>query len=118
MDISVIVPVYNEDESIGELREWIGKVMQDNNFSYEIIMIDGRFFALNGWNGLDYAHCWECKSKFEAMDDKEHCLKPIHGYETAAGIAMMNEMNDLDEDSDEWQKNSEYLTSVVSYEVW
>ena len=40
MDISVIVPVYNEDESIGELREWIAKVMQDNNFSYEIIMID------------------------------------------------------------------------------
>ena len=37
MDISVIVPVYNEDESIGELREWIAKVMQDNNFSYEII---------------------------------------------------------------------------------
>ncbi|MBO4772764.1 MAG: glycosyltransferase, partial [Bacteroidales bacterium] len=40
MDISVIVPVYNEDESIGELREWIDKVMKSNNFSYEIIMID------------------------------------------------------------------------------
>jgi glycosyltransferase involved in cell wall biosynthesis len=40
MDISVIVPVYNEDESIGELRDWIAKVMDANNFSYEIIMID------------------------------------------------------------------------------
>ena len=40
MDISVIVPVYNEDESIPELREWIAKVMADNGFSYEIIMVD------------------------------------------------------------------------------
>lgn len=40
MDISVIVPVYNEYESIGELRDWIAKVMEANNFSYEIIMID------------------------------------------------------------------------------
>ncbi len=95
----------------------VGFWQKDTN-GIEIIKIDGRFFALNGWNGIDYAHCWECKSKFEAMDDKEHCLKPIHGYETAAGIAMMNKMNDLDEDSDEWQKNSEYLTSIVSYEVW
>jgi len=40
MDISVIVPVYNEDESIPELREWIARVMDENNFSYEIIMVD------------------------------------------------------------------------------
>lgn len=40
MDISVIVPVYNEDESIPELREWIARVMNENNFSYEIIMVD------------------------------------------------------------------------------
>ncbi len=40
MDISVIVPVYNEDESIGELRDWITKVMEANSFSYEVIMID------------------------------------------------------------------------------
>lgn len=40
MDISVIVPVYNEDESIPELRQWIDKVMTENNFDYEIIMVD------------------------------------------------------------------------------
>ncbi|MBO4244626.1 MAG: glycosyltransferase family 2 protein [Bacteroidales bacterium] len=40
MDISVIVPVYNEDESIPELRQWIDKVMAENNFDYEIIMVD------------------------------------------------------------------------------
>ncbi len=40
MDISVIVPIYNEDESLPELKEWITKVMIENNFSYEIIMVD------------------------------------------------------------------------------
>ncbi len=40
MDISVIVPLFNEDESIGELTAWIEQVMNANNFSYEVIMID------------------------------------------------------------------------------
>lgn len=40
MDISVIVPIYNEDESIPELKDWITRVMQENKFSYEIIMVD------------------------------------------------------------------------------
>ena len=39
-DISVIIPVYNEDESIRELSEWIHRVMQQHNFSYEVIMVD------------------------------------------------------------------------------
>lgn len=40
MDISVVVPLYNEDESIPELMEWIARVMKENNFSYEVLMID------------------------------------------------------------------------------
>ena len=40
MQISVIVPVYNEEESIPELTEWINRIMVENNFSYEILMID------------------------------------------------------------------------------
>ncbi len=40
MDISVVIPLLNEDESIKELHDWIAKVMQSNNFSYEIIFID------------------------------------------------------------------------------
>lgn len=40
MNISVIIPLYNEDESLPELAAWIDKVMQTNNFTYEIIMID------------------------------------------------------------------------------
>ncbi|HMQ00942.1 MAG TPA: glycosyltransferase, partial [Cyclobacteriaceae bacterium] len=35
MDISVVIPLYNEDESIRELSEWIHRIMQANKFSYE-----------------------------------------------------------------------------------
>ena len=40
MDISVIVPLFNEAESLPVLHEWIVRVMRENNFSYEIIFIN------------------------------------------------------------------------------
>ena len=39
-DISVVIPLLNEEESLPELSGWIKKVMEDHNFSYEIIFID------------------------------------------------------------------------------
>lgn len=40
MDLSIIIPLFNEDESLPELSAWIEKVMQAHQFSYEVIMID------------------------------------------------------------------------------
>ncbi|MCI9607127.1 MAG: glycosyltransferase family 2 protein [Muribaculaceae bacterium] len=40
MDISVIVPLYNEAESLPELESWIARVMQENSFTYEILFIN------------------------------------------------------------------------------
>ncbi|HVX26251.1 MAG TPA: glycosyltransferase family 2 protein [Parafilimonas sp.] len=40
MDISVVIPLFNEDESLPELSEWITRVMNENYFSYEVIMVD------------------------------------------------------------------------------
>ena len=40
MDISVIVPAYNERESLPELTAWIARVMQEHAYSYEVIIID------------------------------------------------------------------------------
>ncbi|MGM5470900.1 glycosyltransferase family 2 protein [Flavobacteriaceae bacterium LMO-SS05] len=40
MNISVVIPLLNEQESLTELHDWIAKVMQSNRFSYEIIFID------------------------------------------------------------------------------
>jgi len=40
MNLSIVIPLYNESESLPELSAWIEKVMLDNNYSYEIIFID------------------------------------------------------------------------------
>ena len=49
MDISVVIPLFNEAESLPELHAWIQRVMQANKFSYEIIFVnDGS--TDNSWN--------------------------------------------------------------------
>ena len=40
MDISLVIPLLNEEESLPELSAWIEKVMIENNYSYEIIFVD------------------------------------------------------------------------------
>lgn len=40
MDISVVIPLFNEEESLPELTAWIKRVMDANNFTYEIVMVD------------------------------------------------------------------------------
>lgn len=49
MDISVVIPLLNEEESLPELAEWIARVMRDNNFSYEVIFVDDGSTD-NSWN--------------------------------------------------------------------
>ena len=52
MDISVIVPLYNEEESLPELFAWIKRVMDENRFSYEVIFInDGS--TDNSWDIIE-----------------------------------------------------------------
>jgi glycosyltransferase involved in cell wall biosynthesis len=40
MQISVVIPLFNEAESLPELMQWIDRVMQTHNYSYEVIMVD------------------------------------------------------------------------------
>ena len=40
MDISVVIPLYNEAESLPELTSWIARVMKDHGFSYEVLLVD------------------------------------------------------------------------------
>ena len=40
LDISIVIPLLNEEESLKELSHWIGKVMHDNKFTYEVIYVD------------------------------------------------------------------------------
>lgn len=40
LDITVVVPLYNEEESLPELCEWIAKVMDEHKFTYEVLLVD------------------------------------------------------------------------------
>lgn len=40
MDISIVIPVYNEEESLNPLMEWVARVMKEHGFSYEVIFVD------------------------------------------------------------------------------
>ena len=52
MDISVIVPLYNEEESIPKLFEWIERVMNENKYTYEVIFVnDGS--TDNSWEVIE-----------------------------------------------------------------
>jgi len=61
MDISVIVPLYNEEESLPELMEWISRVMHQHNFSYEVIMID------DGSNDSSWSVIESLKQKYSTV---------------------------------------------------
>ena len=55
MDISVVVPLFNEAESLHELTAWIDRVMKENNFSYEVLLInDGS--TDNSWEVITSLH--------------------------------------------------------------
>ena len=55
MNISVVIPLLNEEESIKELYFWIAKVMQANSFSYEVIFIDDGSTDTS-WSIIDSLH--------------------------------------------------------------
>jgi glycosyltransferase involved in cell wall biosynthesis len=61
MDLSIVVPLFNEDESLPHLMEWIERVMLANNYSYEVIMVDDGSTD-NSWNVIE-----ELRAKNDAV---------------------------------------------------
>ena len=50
-----------------------------NDNSIELVEINGKIYALYGWNGEEYLHCWECADRYTAVDDGiEYEIKPIY----------------------------------------
>jgi len=101
MDISIIVPLFNEDESLGELAAWIDKVMIENRFSYEVIMVD------DGSND----HSWKV---IETLSSQNTAIKGIKfrrnygksaalnvGFEAAKGDVVITMDADLQDSPDE-----------------
>jgi glycosyltransferase involved in cell wall biosynthesis len=52
MDVSIVVPLFNEEESLPELMAWIDRVVVANNLSYEVIMVDDGSTD-NSWNVIE-----------------------------------------------------------------
>ena len=101
MDVSIVIPLYNEEESLPELAEWIRKVMEENGFSYEIIMIDD--------GSKDYS--WKVIKK---LQKENPCIKGIKfrrnygksaalysGFDVVQGDVVITMDADLQDSPDE-----------------
>ena len=102
MDISVVVPLFNEEESLPELFEWIKRVMNENHFSYEVIFVnDGS--TDNTWKvieNLRQANPAEVKGiKFRRNYGKSPAL--YCGFDKAEGDVVVTMDADLQDSPDE-----------------
>lgn len=101
MDISVIVPLFNEDESLPELAAWIMRVMADNKFTYEIIMVDDGSTD-NSWEvirGLHEINPSIKGIKFQRNYGKSAALN--EGFKLAKGEVVITMDADLQDSPDE-----------------
>jgi len=99
--ISVVVPLYNEAESLPELHDWIAKVMNENNFSYELIFVDD--------GSTDDS--WDVISKLSLQNQnikgirfgKNYGKSPAlqYGFQKAAGDVIITMDADLQDSPDE-----------------
>ncbi len=101
MDISVIVPLYNEAESLPELAAWIDRVMQANHFSYEVI------FCNDGSTDNSWSVIKQLNEKYPAMHGMSfrtnHGKSPaLHvGFGLAQGDVVITMDADLQDSPDE-----------------
>ncbi len=87
MNLSIIVPVYNEDESLPELAAWIKRVMDDNKFSYEVLMIDDGS-SDNSWKVI------------QQLSSENNCVKGLrfrrnYGKSAALNVGFQHSKGDV-----------------------
>lgn len=101
MDISVVVPLIDEAESLPELEAWIKRVMNDNNYSYEIIFVDDGS-SDNSWDiiqQLKKENPFVKGIKFQRNYGKSAALN--EGFKNAAGNVVITMDADLQDSPDE-----------------
>ena len=77
------------------------------NTDIEIIDINGTLYALNGWNGEKWLHCWKCIDRFTADPSSEE-------YE----IAPIYDMSAWSEEDEEFQDESGHaISGIIGYEL-
>jgi glycosyltransferase involved in cell wall biosynthesis len=76
MDLSVIIPVYNEEKSLPELMDWITSVLKDHILTYEVIFVD---------DGSD-DHSWEIIEKLTRLNNTIRAIHFRRNYGKAAAL--------------------------------
>src|SRR6187455_686946 len=101
MDISIVIPLLNEEESLPELSEWIVRVVTENSLTYEVIFIDDGSTD-NSWNviqnlSLQNAHFKGIK--FRRNYGKAAALN--EGFKAAKGDVVITMDADMQDSPDE-----------------
>lgn len=101
MNISVVIPLLNEKESLTELHDWIAKVMQSNHFSYEIIFIDDG--STDGsWNVIEHLSQKDSNVKGIRFFRNFGKSQALHaGFEKAKGDVVITMDADLQDNPEE-----------------
>lgn len=101
MDISVIIPLYNEEESLPELSEWIVNVMDRHHYSYEVIFIDDGSTD-DSWNVVESIS--QKNPHFKAIRfQRNYGKSPAlnEGFKAATGDVIITMDADLQDSPDE-----------------
>ena len=101
MDLSIVIPLYNEDESLPELAAWIERVMQENDFSYEIIFIDDGSVD-DSWNVIEKLRAANVNIrgiKFQRNYGKSAALN--EGFKASQGDVIITMDADMQDSPDE-----------------
>ena len=101
MNISVVIPLLNEQESLPELYDWIAKVMQSNHFSYEIIFIDDG--STDGsWKVIEQLSQKDSNVKGIRFSKNYGKSQALHaGFEKAQGDVVITMDGDLQDNPEE-----------------
>ncbi len=101
MDLSIVIPLFNEDESLPHLLQWIEKVMLANNYSYEVIMIDDGSTD-NSWDVIEDLRVKNNAVKgikFQRNYGKSAALN--EGFKAAQGEVVITMDADMQDSPDE-----------------
>jgi len=100
-DISVVVPLFNEDESLPELSEWIAKVMDENSYTFEVLFVDDGSKD-KSWQVIEELSRKNAAFKgikFQRNYGKSAALQK--GFEAASGAVVITMDADLQDSPDE-----------------
>jgi len=101
MDISVVIPLLNEEESLIELHDWIADIMQSNHFSYEVIFIDDGSTD-NSWQVINNLSKTDANVKGIRFLKNFGKSQALHaGFEKAKGNVVITMDADLQDNPEE-----------------